>query len=503
MSIYLWSKRHWLKLLLFGSIFGALLICCTPDVTWASLDYDLFDFLYSSTYLNVGHASGFPLYTMLGWLVTRLPGNPAWSLAFFLSVIPTMVTCGLIFWIVRRKTVNHWAPYLATLTFAGSQVIFSQAIIPEIYALTTMFMVASYALLELDRKGWALLVLGFGCAVHYLAVIMIPIVMWRYRVIWRFGKARPLLALIPGLLLYLYIPVANSAPHMSLGPNSLGNWVDYFFGYEGFAFSIPIWWMPQRIGEGIVVIGASFGLALLFITLGFWRKQDGRTLFWLAAPGLVYYLTTLGPMAYVHMAPAFAFGAVAAGLALDHLPRRVHFAKLARVAMVICVGLLAANAWTYDIGRTLDPEPTGARQFLNKLDELEDGTVLVCWDATAFAGVYYYNEQNGRSLVPVHPVFVDPEKAYEHELARFDGLDYSIGSYLKFPPPSEDWLVDFNDWCLTHTIGFANNNPDVEIVALLSDTEDRTRRNIRFVDVYPTSLVTRPTPTPVQLCSPY
>ena len=486
MSIYLWSKRHWPPLLLFSGIFGALLICCTPDVTWANLDYDLYDFLYSSTYLNVGHASGFPLFTMLGWLTTRLPGNPAWNMAFFLSVIPTMVTCGLIFWIVKRKTTNAWAPYLATMAFAGAQVVFSQATIPEIYSLATMFMVLAYVLLETDRRGWAMCALGFGCGVHYLAIVMIPIVMWRYRMVWHWGKARPLLALAPGLLMYVYVLAANHPPHMSLGPTSLGGIYAYFANHEGMALNIPIWWVPERLGEGIIVLGASFGVVLLFIALGLWQREH-RTLFWLAAPGVIYYLTTLGPMAYVHMIPAFAFGAIAAGLVLEKLPRRVNLRPLVPVGLACSVLLLGANAWTYDIGRTLDPTPTGARQFLDSLDTLPDGAVVVCWDAVTFAGVYYHNEQEGRDLRPIHPVFIAPDKAYAWELNRLDGLDYTRTGSAKFPPPSDDWLADWNGWCMAHTQAFVNNNPDERIYVALSDLEDRTRRNIRLERVFPSS----------------
>ena len=486
-----WLKRHWLKLLLFSAIFGGLLNCCAPDVTWACLDYDLFDFMYSSTYLNVGHAAGFPLYTMLGWLATRLPGNDAWNMAFFLSVIPTMVTCGLIFWIVRRKTENRWAPYAATLAFAGAQVVFSQAIIPELYSLATMFMVLCYGLLETGRRYWAMLALGFGVAVHYLAIIMLLVVMWRYRMVWRWGKVMPLVALAPGLLLYSYIIAANSPPHMSLGPTSLENFFNYTVYHGSMALNIPIWWLPQRVGEWIIVVGASFGLMLLFIMLGLWRKGDGRTLFWLSIPGVFYYLTTLGPTAYVHMIPAFAFGAIAGGLVLDKLPQRVNLKPLVPVATICCIGLLAVNTWSYDIGRTLDPTPTGAREFLTALDSIPDGSILVCWDAVTFAGIYYYNRQNGRELQPVHPVFVNPDDAYQWERDRFDGLDYNPSIELDFPPPADDWLRDFNDWCLAYTADFVGNNPGVRVYALVSDLEDRTRRNIRFVEFSPDSDVAR------------
>lgn len=507
-------RKHWLKLALFGGITTALVICCTPDVTWACLDYDLFDFMYSATYLGVGHAAGFPLYTLLGWLVTRLPGNDAWNLAFFLSVIPTLITCGLIFYIVNRRA-RGIAPYVATAAFAGSMVVFSQAIIPEIYALTTMLMVLAYVLCERGNFKLGMLAIGFGMAVHYLAFLALPILIWKYLKPYR-KNILTAAWFIPPLLLYLYLPLANRPPYMSLGPTSLDTLQQYLFQHGDMVFNLPIWELPQRIGEGVVVAVASLGIALVLVLVGIFKREN-RTLLYLAIPGLAHYFSTLGTLGYVHTIPAFAFTTIAAGYVLSQSHRPTVAAavkRLAPAALVCSLLLLAMNTYNYDIGRTLDPEPTGARQFLTSLDEIDEGghyanstqpgaprvcepswayppalwvkpAVIVCWDAVTYAGVHYYNEQNGRNLAAIHPVFINTEDANWWELERYPELklNYGNSSRIDVPPPSGDWLADYCAWALVHTEHFAELNPHVTVYATLSNLDDRTRRGIWLVEV--------------------
>ena len=43
----------------------------TPDLTFANADQDLADTLWSTRVFGLQHPSGSPLYTTLGWLVTR------------------------------------------------------------------------------------------------------------------------------------------------------------------------------------------------------------------------------------------------------------------------------------------------------------------------------------------------------------------------------------------------------------------------------------------------
>ena len=166
-------NKHWLLVcLLFGAITTSLVLCCTPHATFTCLDIDCFDLMYATEHLSVAHPPGLPLYVLLGWLVHFIPGDHAWNLAFFLSVVPTIITCGIIFWIVSRKATSKLAPFVATLAYAGSVVVFSQAIIPEIYALEACLLVGAYAALEPRRPKIGALCIGGAVAITWAPMLL-------------------------------------------------------------------------------------------------------------------------------------------------------------------------------------------------------------------------------------------------------------------------------------------------------------------------------------------
>lgn len=452
---------------LFALIAIGLLRCCTPDISWACLNVDLFDFMYSTSELNVPHPPGLPLYTMLGYLCTLLPGNDAWGLALGLSVIPTLITCGLIFHIVSVNAKNEFAPFVALVAFAGSQIVFSQAIIPEIYALETMFVILTYYLLERGHHRWAMLSLGCAMSISWGAVILLPLFVWRYRrQLWVRGASWCLLP----LLTYLFLPIANRPPHMSLGGTGLSAYWQYYTQHSMALLNLPAWEFPERLGIGIVVLLACMGLACVIGLLGA-IKSEHRTLLWLCLPGALFFLTTQGEDAVVQLIPVVAFLSIAAGLYLRKEALLVPMAVL-----VISGGLLAVNMRTYDIGVELDPYPTRARQFVSQLEVAGDDDVVVCWTAATYAGVYWYNETYDRSLRPIHPVFISPEKTMPWELDRF-GLVYDWGQGELEPPGNigdyGDWIAAHDAWAQEVTTEFATHNPGVQVWTMISHPDRR------------------------------
>jgi len=473
-------RRRAATTVLFLTIFIALLACCTPSLSWANLDVDLFDFLYSGTTLNVAHPPGLPLYVLLSWVVLRLPGNEVWNLAFFLSVLPTMITCALIYKIISKKTTAVLAPFVGTLAFAGSMVVFSQAIIPEIYALECMFIVGAYYCLESMAPRTAMISLGCALAISWGALILVPIFVWRY---WKMlgptiGRIFPqeCLFLIPPLLTYLYIPLCNRAPHLSLGPGAEGYKV--FFTEHGAALlNLAAWMVPERVGLCAALIVASLGLAVVLAIMGLRRNM---TLLWLVWPGMIFYITTRGEDALVQLVVPLAFAAIAAGLALDKWKWK-GAQKFGLAAVGISGLLLVCNTIAFDIGVGLDPQPTQASSFIRQLDQLEDDDVIVCWHAQTIAGVYWYNTKNDKHLRAIHPVFIDPEGVYPWENRYGLVYDWGQGKVKDMQPSaSPDWSSDYDDWAASWTREFANHNPGVTIWMTVS-TPDHTEMGVYVV----------------------
>lgn len=179
---------------------------------------------------GVAHPPGYPLYTLLGWLVSRVPVvTPAWRVAL-VSSIPHAMVVGLIYSIVRTITKQRSAALFAAWTIAANYLFFLYSVTPEVFALFDLFVVALvYAVvgyLSTGQRRFVLLgALVFGVALshHHVILFFIPAigyVVWSMRGALRktFHDTRSkwiLAALFfAGLLPYLYIPIAARGPSM-------------------------------------------------------------------------------------------------------------------------------------------------------------------------------------------------------------------------------------------------------------------------------------------------
>jgi len=207
---------------------------------------------------GIAHPTGYPLYLILGWLWSHLLpwGNVAWRMNLF-SALWGGVAVGLIYLLAERllRTVvptlptlaRYLAAAVAALTFACSDIFWSQAVIAEIYTLHAAFVAGVLWLVlwwaegaegtdgsegAIGRLTLVALACGSSLTHHRAMLLLAPaglLFVWltlrtnRTRMNtgehgptfgrpWFCAWGRVLAALLP-LLLYLYIPLR--APHMS------------------------------------------------------------------------------------------------------------------------------------------------------------------------------------------------------------------------------------------------------------------------------------------------
>lgn len=187
------------------------------------------EFQFAAWNFGVAHATGYPLYLMLGGIWQRLLGivgiNPAHALNM-LSAVFGAAAVGLLFWVVVR-----WAPGTPAIRRAAAMVaaaylltnptFWSQALIAEVYTLHALFVVLIlWALQSLERSApgqgnpvWLALVMGLSLTHHATTVLFVPalaVALWllRDRLTrnpgqWIFAT----IVLLAPLLLYLYVPL--------------------------------------------------------------------------------------------------------------------------------------------------------------------------------------------------------------------------------------------------------------------------------------------------------
>ena len=136
-----------------------------PDMTWIGLAGDSPDYVASAVLFQKAGLGGYPLLIGLGSLfeVVLYKGfgfNMYWVMGL-LSAIPTVIASGYIYATVRLfgtrtlefrigvingsiteiMTYSSLPAIVATLAYAGSLLVWSQSVIPEVYSITVMTMV--------------------------------------------------------------------------------------------------------------------------------------------------------------------------------------------------------------------------------------------------------------------------------------------------------------------------------------------------------------------------
>jgi hypothetical protein len=202
-------------LLLYG-------LTAAPSV--ATIFDDSLEFQVVAYTLGIAHPTGYPLYTILGWLVTRLPWSESAQGVNLLSSFFGAITVAGVYGIGRQLSCGRLPAALGAAAVGLSPVLWSQATIAEVYTLHTTFLVAVLWLAlwagEAQtrwrtgvRRAYPLaVVVGLSLTHHRMAFLLLPPLLaylW-----WAFGRRfRPRhwrnlagLALLP-LLLYAYLPL--------------------------------------------------------------------------------------------------------------------------------------------------------------------------------------------------------------------------------------------------------------------------------------------------------
>lgn len=211
---------------------------------------------------GVPHPPGYPLYTLVGYLLSRLSlFTPSWRVTL-LSSIPHAFTVALVFILVFRLTKNRVASVFAALTLMSNYLFFLYSVTPEVFALFDFFVILLFYEGVVYRstrslRTFYLLIFTFGLSLthHQVILFMVPALgylLWRVGLPKKFGYRDGMLLIgifVLGLLPYLYLPFAGAS-------NAIINW-DKPTTFSRFVQLI------SRQDYGSFVSGGIFGHSLL------------------------------------------------------------------------------------------------------------------------------------------------------------------------------------------------------------------------------------------------
>lgn len=200
-----------------------------PTITWRNAGADSGDFVTAAINLGVPHPTGYPLYTMIAHGFTALPGAEPARNVTLLSALAAALAVGATSWAAYRLIATREdstaaialaAAWAAAGVYAFGELLWSQATIAEVYGLNALLVAVWVAValsLPLRARPYALaLLFGLGLA-HHVTIVWLLAALWPYLpAIRRWLTPKRVLqlglCLLPGLLVYLYIPI-RAATH--------------------------------------------------------------------------------------------------------------------------------------------------------------------------------------------------------------------------------------------------------------------------------------------------
>ncbi|MEZ4519170.1 MAG: DUF2723 domain-containing protein [Chloroflexota bacterium] len=418
---------------------------------------DTFEFQVVAPQLGIAHPTGYPLYLILGKLFSLLPlGTVAWRVNMA-SAVYAVLAAAVIYWLARRLTGQPLAALVGAVAWGVAPVVWSQAIIAEVYTLHALFVAIALWLIvglassanSTDKRHrlaiWLAFVIGLGLTNHLTTVFLIPpaLIAGIYTLLdsRRIGEDPPFLtwrfiaflaaAFLLSLLLYLYLPVRWQAVNRE--PMGLTRFVDWVVGGR---FQGALQWMawlrdPARYGIVGRLIFENWGwVYLLWAAVGiaylWFRDRRAMLLLLVTAAGFTFYaLNYYVPDLAVFLLPTHVVIAVwiAAGVAgiiawatrglSSWLPPVV----VAGLVFLLAAGPLAlrtAAGWQARDQSARDGGETWARGVLER--SLESGGAILA-DSEKIAPLYYLQQIEG--VRPDLDIMVLPdEAAYRAELDR-------------------------------------------------------------------------------------
>jgi hypothetical protein len=431
--------RLWVATGVFGLCLAVYVLTLAPGV----LGGDSGELQYIPYILGVAHPTGYPLYTLLGWLWAHgvMVGDVAYRMNL-LSAVLGASTAAVLYLIVHHLASRHVPALLAAVLFAFSPTFWMQAIVAEVYTLNTVFVVVViYLLLRWEAarpsaRGLLLAAFVYGLSLthHRVIIIFLPALAFFVWLTDRkvFTNARLLLTIaalgLSPLVLYLYAPLRiwQLYPpifHDQILDNLLGTSFGVEFEWPTVGFVGQFFVLLARQYSWAIALGA-WGLVASFVTLPRSERDELPRRYrpcatMLLVAGFCNALFGLFYRAFdveVFLLPFYLVFAIWAGLGWQTLDKVIR----ARIGSVVAVVLLPpALAWSLWNGynqlavdridiRVRDIPPL-SRSIAQTADEMfgypyeQDSTILVDW-GMAYALQYRQAAEGVRPDLEIMPI---------------------------------------------------------------------------------------------------
>jgi hypothetical protein len=318
----------WPAVLAGGLALGVYLLTLAPTITWRHGGADSGELAVAAATLGVPHPPGYPTWTLLAWLFHWLPVGELAQRVALLSASSAALAVALVTRLAQRLVHRDGpaapvAALAAGLTLAFGPTFWSQAILVEVYALHTLFVLLVLSLWPADgassvrRAGLMVFLFGLGLGNHLTLLLLAPVLLAALpRPLTARRLAVLVLCLLAGLAVYLVLPLAalRRPPVVWGDPTTVDGFVWLVTGqlYRGALWGLTGPDLPARLVSWVQLMAQQFTWpGLLLVAVGSWHltrtaPRAGLILLWVWGTTTVYALTYATVDWYVHLLPALA-----------------------------------------------------------------------------------------------------------------------------------------------------------------------------------------------------
>jgi len=405
-------------------------------------------FQFVGAVLGTPHATGYPLYMMLGYLFAKV--FPLGTLAYKANLLSALASLGClvaIYSLCRGLRVSRLNAAAAVIIFAITPLYWGQSIVAEVYTLHAMLMAIVMLLLTRWSMGgsdrWLLFGLGiyalsFGH--HMSSILLLPAMVWligstNWRVILRPRvMGLTLLSITLSALQYAYLLWRYYDPNtryleVAVPDLDMLIWTlrGATFQQRMFGFSLAEL-LHDRIPMFAGLAIAQYGLLLLLIAYGVWRLRPLRINLFL----LLYLATnTIWSLNYnifdidVYFIPGFLVMAVYLAVGLNAIQASLP-AQLPKAVwpLLLLLPLILASGRIDEVSQRNN---TGVQVEVESVLETIDADAVIVSPGYNFSEYFWYyliglDLQRTHNLYLRHQLNVDSIRAYIEDDVPLDRM---------------------------------------------------------------------------------
>jgi len=401
------------------SLMGLYLSTIAPGLTWANYGPDGGDLITAAATGGVAHPSGYPLYLLLARLFQFLPIGSLPFRTNLLSASATTLAALLVFELMARSLSlsdgrpNWWAGLVSAYSFGLAPLVWSQAVITEVYGVHILFVVVILFLSSCPLPSYFNprrldlclgLALGLGLGNHLTTVFLLPLLFSAL------PEGHPRLPFLlrriawmgAGLLVYLTLPLrALQNPPINWGnPATLDGfrWLVTGELYQDQLLTLTnaLVWERVQAAAGLLLHQAGLpGLILAVVGLVLFCKPSAlyRNILWIMAAFSAFSLVYGTSDSFVYLMPvclgfSIWIGTGLAGL-ISVLPQRfMRLSPFWGLTFILFLFLLAGtHRQLADASHDLRAETFG-RQVLSRAPQ---GAIIFAEGDKAIFTMWYFH----------------------------------------------------------------------------------------------------------------